>query len=179
MELEVAMIYARALYGAATDNGCAAEIRDEILQIDHIFRDETDFQKVMANPAISVVKKRDMLKNVFKGRIHRELLNFMYVLVDKGRFYGLHKMIKFYYDLDDEARGEGYGIVYSVCPLDETQIGRFEDEVSKLFRKKIHLNNKIEKKLIGGVRLLVEGKFLDASMAGRLDQIAEKIGVFG
>ena len=63
MELEVAMIYARALYGAATDNGCAAEIRDEILQIDHIFRDETDFQKVMANPAISVVKKRDMLKN--------------------------------------------------------------------------------------------------------------------
>ena len=172
-------IYARALYGAATDNGCAAEIRDEILQIDHIFRDETDFQKVMANPAISVVKKRDMLKNVFEGRIHRELLNFMYVLVDKGRFYGLHKMIKFYYDLDDEARGEGYGIVYSVCPLDEKQIGRFEDEVSKLFRKKIHLNNKIEKKLIGGVRLLVEGKFLDASMAGRLDQIAEKIGVFG
>ena len=69
MELEVAMIYARALYGAATDNGCAAEIRDEILQIDHIFRDETDFQKVMANPAISVVKKRDMLKNVFEGRI--------------------------------------------------------------------------------------------------------------
>ena len=113
------------------------------------------------------------------GAGQRELLNFMYVLVDKGRFYGLHKMIKFYYDLDDEARGEGYGIVYSVCPLDEKQIGRFEDEVSKLFRKKIHLNNKIEKKLIGGVRLLVEGKILDASMAGRLDQIAEKIGVFG
>ena len=177
MELEVAMTYARALYGAATDNGHTKEIRDEILRIDHIFREETDFMKIMANPAVSVVKKRNMLKKVFEERVHEEVLNFMYILVDKGRFYGLHKMIKFYYDLDDEARGEGYGIVYSVYPLEAGQLSKFEEEVSKLFHKKIHLNNKIEKKLMGGVKLLVEGKILDASVKGRLNKVAQKIGV--
>jgi len=175
MELEVAMIYARALYTAAVENKCVQEIRDELLEVDHIFRGEKDFQRVLVNPAISSAKKREMVESVFKGKIRKELLNFLYILVDKGRLYGLHKMAKFYYDLDDEARGEGYGVVYSVYPLNTGQMEKLEDEAGKLFKKKIHLNNKIDKKIIGGVKLLVEGKIIDATIQKKLNRINRSI----
>lgn len=175
MELEVAMIYARALYTAAEENNCVEEIREEILEVDHIFRREKDFQRVLVNPAISAIKKREMVSSVFEGKIRQELLNFLYILVDKGRLYGLHKMAKYYYDLDDEARGEGYGVVYSMYPLENRQLEKLEIETSKLFRKKIHLNNKIDKKIMGGVRLLVEGKIIDATIQKKLNQITQRI----
>ena len=84
-------------------------------------------------------------------------------------------MAKFYYDLDDEARGEGYGVVYSVYPLNTGQMEKLEDETGKLFKKKIHLNNKIDKKIIGGVKLLVEGKIIDATIQKKLNRINRSI----
>ena len=60
-------------------------------------------------------------------------------------------------------------------PLNTGQIEKLEDETGKLFKKKIHLNNKIDKKIIGGVKLLVEGKIIDATIQKKLNRINRSI----
>ena len=56
--------------------------------------------------------------------ICEEFLNFLYVLIDKGRTMHLAKIIKVYKSLMEKEEGYSYGTVYSVVPLDKKRIER-------------------------------------------------------
>ena len=178
MEIEVAMVYAEALYGAAKDLGEVEEIRDEITQIDQILRKSRDFSELFLNPAMSAAEKQNILKHVFDGRVQKEVLNFMYILVDKGRTTGFHEMVRQYCRLMDDAEGISEGVIYSAYPVTDEQLQKFEAETSRLFRRKVHLKNRVDKSLLGGVRLFVDGKMIDASAQHKLEQMANEIRVY-
>ena len=105
MEIEVAMVYAEALYGAAKDLGEVEEIRDEITQIDQILRKSRDFSELFLNPAISAAEKKNILKNVFDGRVQKEVLNFLVFWSTKAGLTGFHSIVRQYGKLMDEAEG--------------------------------------------------------------------------
>lgn len=178
MELEVAMVYAEALYGAAKDSGHVNEVREELTQIDDAIRGNDEFREVFMNPGISVADKKEILKNVFEGKVLDETMNFLYILVDKHRMYGFHDMVRQYRTLMDKAEGIGEGIIYSAFPLTEEQHRKFEKETGRLFQKTIHLENRVDKKLLGGVRLFVDGKMIDASAQRKLEELANKIKIY-
>lgn len=175
MELEVAMTYARALYDAAKDLGHVEEVQDEIIALDKIFRQEKDLKYILDNPAFSRAKKKDSMISIFKGRVHDEVLNFLCILIDKNRYAGFHNIVQEYRKIWDEEQGKGFGLIYSVVPLTEEQIRRFEEQAGQLLRKNIKLRNEVDPSLIGGVRLFVEGKIIDASLEKKLQHMAARI----
>ncbi len=87
------------------------------------------------------------------------------------------KMIKSYRKLMDKEEGVSYGKVYSVIPLTDEQISGLEKDASKLFRMNVKLANEIDPSLIGGVKLLVEGKLIDASIRKRFDDLSSQINL--
>lgn len=175
MELGISMIYAEALYEAAKDLGHVDEVRSELEQIAEITRGEEDFRRTLLNPAVSAANKKAMIRNIFGGRVQEEVVSFLCLLIDKGRIYGFHSIVRQYGKLVDEAKGMADGIVYSAVPIADAQIRKLEEDASRLMGKQIHLRNKVDKTLIGGVRVFVEGKLIDASFRTRLDRIAEEI----
>ncbi len=175
MELEVAMIYAEGLYQAAKENNVVDEVRDEITQIDIILKGEKEFGEILMNPALHRCDKKKIINKIFQGRVHDEVLNFMYVLIDKGRTYGFHNMVREYNSIVDSAGGVGNGVIYSAFPITDEQKKKFEREAGLLLRKKICLRNKVDSSLIGGVKLFVDGKVIDISMKSRLEEMSGKI----
>ena len=59
-------------------------------------------------------------------------------------------------------------------PLSDEQMKKFEEDAGKLLSKKVKLHNEIDKTIIGGVRLLVDGKQIDASLRSRLDELRRR-----
>jgi ATP synthase F1 delta subunit len=175
MELEAAMIYANALYGAASDLDHVSEVREEIVEISRLTRDEAEFSKLLTNPGMPKEKKKAMLQAVFGGKVHTEVMNFLFILVDKGRIHGFHTMVREYCKIDDEMHTASDGVIYSAVKLSDAQIAKFEKEAGKLLRKKVTLHNEIDPKLIGGIKLFVDGKVVDASLASRLEALNDKI----
>jgi ATP synthase F1 delta subunit len=175
MELEAAMIYANALYGAASDLGHVSEVREEITEISRLTRDEEEFSKMLTNPGMPKDKKKEMLKAVFGGKVHQEVMNFLCILVDKGRIHGFHTMVRQYCKIDDEMHASSDGVIYSAAKLSDKQMAKFEEEAGKLLRKKVTLRNKVDPRLIGGIKLFVDGKVVDASLASRLEALNDKI----
>lgn len=175
MELEVAMVYGNALYSAAKETDQVDEIRDEIVQLDDIFGKETQFYELLTNPAVSNVTKKDMLDKVFKGRVSQEVMSFLYILVDKGRFFYYHKIVKEYCKILNDERSVGVGVAYSASPLTKAQMDKFAAESGKLLNKKVELRNEIDSSLIGGVKIFVDGKVIDASLKSRLEKLADRI----
>ncbi|MDO4196704.1 MAG: ATP synthase F1 subunit delta [Prevotellaceae bacterium] len=174
-ELTVDRTYGTALFEAAGDLGIKDEILEETVGLMELFEKEPDLATFMKYPSIPAREKKEVIKNIFEGRIDDVFLNFLYVLVDKGRTTHLQGILKMYIKLIDEEAGFTNGIVYSVVPLGEDKIKELEEETSKLLRKNVKLTNELDTDLIGGVKILAEGKLIDLSYRKRLEDLGNQI----
>ncbi|MCI8647303.1 MAG: ATP synthase F1 subunit delta [Firmicutes bacterium] len=174
-ELTIDRTYGSALYQAAREVDKKDLILDEACQVLTIFEQEPDLYTFVNYPAISVKEKKTVLKNVFEGQICQELLNLLYVLVDKGRTYHFPKIVKAYQEMVNHEEGFSYGTVYSVQPLKPEQIEKLEAETASLLQQNVRLENKLDKRLIGGVKILVDGRIIDASIRKRFEDLGSKL----
>ena len=176
-ELTVDMTYGTALYEAASEQGKTEQIREEAQGILDIMDQEPELRAFVNYPAISAEEKKNALRTIFEGKICDELMNFLYVLVDKRRMGQLDRIIRVYGDLLDHEEGVAYGTVYSAVPLDEKRIAQIEEETSKLLQENIRLNNEVDPSIMAGIKVLAEGKVIDASFRKRLDELASQMNL--
>ena len=76
-ELTVDRVYGEALYQVATELGKTEDILEEGLAICDIMDLEPDLERLMVNPTIAADVKKEILTNIFEGRISEELLNLL------------------------------------------------------------------------------------------------------
>ncbi len=174
-ELTIGTTYGTALLQAARETGKCDLILEEARQILDILEREPEFYGFINYPAISAAEKKAVIKNVFSGQICQELLNLLYIVVDKGRTYHLPKIFKAYEDMLHHEEGVSYGTIYSVESLKPQQLEKLEAETSRLLRETVKLENKLDPKLIGGVKILVDGRIIDASIRKRFEDLGSKI----
>lgn len=174
-ELTVYKTYGTALFEAAGELGIRSQVSEEAAGILDVFHAEPDLVSLINFPTISAEEKKTVLERVFSGRICEALLNFLYVLVDKRRIGSFEGIIKVYNRLVDHEEGISYGTVYSVEPLSEAHLQDVESDISKLLQANVKLINEIDPKLIGGVKVMVEGKLIDASIRKKFDDLESQI----
>lgn len=171
----VAATYARALFEAAKDVGKIDLINEEMQELVEILDGDHEFKEVVESPVISIRRKKKMLEAIFEGRLEEETLNFLYILLDKGRIHHFDLIAKTY--KEEVSRYEGYasGTILTATALEEEQLAHFEEQTSKLFRKKVRLHNEIDPSIIGGVKIFLEGKIIDATVKQQLDSMLRNI----
>lgn len=174
-ELTIETTYGSALLQAARDRGKTEIIREEASQVLEIFNGNSDLSAVINYPGISAEEKKEILKNIFEGRICAELLNLLYILVDKGRAHYFPQIVKAYKEMINREEGYAYGTIFSVKPLKKEQLEKFEEETAKLLRCKVRLENELDPKILGGVKILVEGKMIDASIRKRFRDLENNL----
>lgn len=172
-ELTIDKVYARALFQVAQETNKEQQILSEVKDIVDILKRELDFKKFVNSPIISVQSKKEVLEKVFKDQISEELMNFLFILVDKGRTKHFEKIAKTLLHISREKEGMSAGIIYSVEPLSALNLEKFEGETGKLLRTKVQLENQIDKSLVGGIKILIDGKIIDASIKKRLENIGD------
>ena len=138
-ELAVDLTYGTALVEAAREVGKENQILEEAQAVVQLIEDEPDLHQFINYPGVSADEKKEVLKNIFEGRICEELLNFLYILVDKRRTMNFGRIIKVYKSLIEKEEGVSYGTVYSVVKLSDERIAELEEQTSKLLQMKVKL----------------------------------------
>ena len=173
--LTVDNVYGKALFDAAKERGKAALIGEEYIAVSKVFTDNPLLKKLLLIPTISNPAKRDVVKKVFGGHISEELLNFIFILIDKRRIGAWNDIGSFYEKLVLDNDGKTKGILYSALPLDEKRAKAFEAKTGSAIGKEVRLENRVDSSLIGGVRIYVDGKLIDASIKTRLNNMKKRI----
>ena len=171
-ELNVDIIYGHALYLAATELNKVHPILKEGKELLEVLDKEQDFSAFINTPVIPANEKKEVIKRVFENRLSPEMINFLFVLVDKGRTRNLCGIIKAYDKEMNDKDGFAKGKVFSVVPLKEDQLLSLEKETGKLLSRNVKLTNVLDEKLIGGIKILIEGKIIDASIRSRLESLS-------
>ena len=175
MESMIAVTYAQALFSAAKERKKTKKIRDELLYVNELFHNETDFYDDLCRADITVIRKRAMIEHVLGGNIGEEVMSLLDILLDAGRIPYFNDMVKEYLDLTDIIKEVKSNVIYSAKPLSDEQIENFEKKISEHFHEDIKLSNEVEPEILGGVKVFVKGKMYDASLSENLNDLKSTI----
>lgn len=166
-----AAIYGQALYELARDEGAAEAIGAELKLLQAAFSQEPDFLRLLSSPNLSKAERIAIIDESFHGRIHSYVLNFMKLLVEKGHMRAFCACCDVYRAACNEENGVLPVCVTSARALTAEQNTRLAERLAALTGKRIELENRVDERCMGGLRIDYDGRRLDDTLLHRLERL--------
>lgn len=163
----LSVLYAGALFDIAKEKGVIDEFLDQAILIRECLKDR-DCQLVLNHPQISASEKHKFFENAFSGKIHDDLLGFLYLVADKNREAGLIPALTKLIARIEKHKGKVTAKVMSASPYDEYQVNSLKAMLSRKLGKDVELDMKIDSSVIGGPYIFVDGNHIDWTVKKRL-----------
>lgn len=171
----VGKTYAVALFDAASDLDKINDFNNELSFLRSVFDDEKELINLLSHPRIKKDEKKDLISRIFKGKISLELINLLYILVDKRRESYILDIVKEYKKLFNEYKNIVKVVAMTALPMEEDSKNRLVESLGKKLNKTVELTNEIDPSVIGGILLKIEDKIIDGTLKGQLDSISKVI----
>lgn len=143
--------YAKALILIAQEKNLLKVFEDELDGIVSVFKSVPVLKKLFLAPDVNSSQKKEIISKVFSNNINIELLNFMYVLINKKREQFLEGIAEGYKHLKNRLLKFGEVKVITAENLDiETQraLGK---QLELVYKSNLILNFEVDPAIVGGV----------------------------
>jgi F-type H+-transporting ATPase subunit delta len=171
---EAARVYAEALFDVAKEKGKLDAIRDELAQFADALDRDRDLQVFFFSPYFSSAEKVAGLKRAVSGA-DPELLNFLELLIEKGRMQEVFRMRRQFDELWKQENRRIDVTVTSAVELDRAVVEKVGEEIERQTGRKVELASRVDDEIIGGIVLQVGNMVLDASIRSRLDKLRKSV----
>ena len=128
-------------------------------------------------PGLSNNRRADMIASVCGEHITLSGRNFLQTLADNGRLLLLVDIAALYEVYRAEAEGVVEASVLSAQALNDTQRANIITALSARLGVRVTLNCEVDAALIGGAVVRAGDLVIDGSVRGRLDRLAQQLGV--
>jgi len=176
-------VYAASLFELAEEDGGLPNCETvglELGQVAAAAAAEPAFQEFLRSPVVSMVDKEKTLRRIFgDGAVSDLMLRFMLVLNKKNRLDQIVGIHEAYTERLWERTGRIEVEVYSAEPLDEKMAEVVRRRIGESLGKEAVLRNTVDANLIGGLKLRVGDRMIDATVATRLGKIRESLHTRG
>jgi F-type H+-transporting ATPase subunit delta len=168
----VARRYATAVFSLAQDSKATEAVGRDLREIGAaIFSDDT-VRRFFISPVIDRGEKAKALTTAFEPRVGTIALHTLLLLVRKRREALLGAIVEEYEKLLlAESRREPLEIA-SARPLEKAELDAIVARLSRKFGKSFEVTEKVEPEILGGVRITMGDRYVDGSIAGRLDELS-------
>ncbi len=164
-------VYGQALYDLAKAENLSGQILRELEVLHRSFEAEPDFLRLLSAPGISKEERCQVLEASFRGRVHDYLLNFLKILTEKGYIRQFDHCCEAYREQYNRDNGILPVTAVTAVPLTAQQSEKLRKKLGSLTGKEIHLLNRVQPGVLGGIRLDYDGKRLDDTLAHRLADV--------
>lgn len=172
----ISKTYGDALFTLSVEENKTDEFIEEITQLLAVLEQEEDFSKLMNHPRVSVEEKVNLVKEIFTGRISRELVGFLTLVVTKGRYAEIQNILQYF--LDSAKEFKGIGVAYVSTPL-ELSAGQKAAVEQKLLAttnyQKMEMNYLVDESLIGGMQIRIKDRVVDSSIRTKIAKMQQDL----
>ncbi|OGI06470.1 MAG: ATP synthase F1 subunit delta [Candidatus Melainabacteria bacterium RIFCSPLOWO2_02_FULL_35_15] len=129
------------------------------------------------SPGISKDEKKEFIKKMFSGKINEKILNLLFLLIDNKRFNILSEIQNQLSKLVNKSRGTTVAEVYSAVDIDSNTMEKLKQSIANTIghNEKVEVESKVERSLIGGIKIKINDLVYDGSIKGRLEALKEKL----
>lgn len=167
--------YVKSLLDLAVEKNALEEVHSDMLLFSEVAAASRPFTLLLQNPVIKHDKKLEILKRIFKGKVHSLTMSFFDIITRKNREPILLSIAQEFHNAYNAHKGIGKATVTTAIPLDPAIRAEFEGLVRHYSdKKKIELIEKVDPALIGGFVLNVGDRQVDASIRSKIKTLQVK-----
>lgn len=167
--------YATALFMLSLENDSLDEFAADLATVKSVFEENPEYELLLSSPAIKKSERTEIINAAFGGSIDECIINFINVLCDHNKLSAIYDCIKDFMALKKSAENCITAHIYTAVPLTETQKEKLKYKLQKKFHSTVIIKTAVDKSIIGGIKIEVDGKIIDGSIKEQLSDIKEVI----
>ena len=165
--------YALALADSFKDSH--SDMLSQLGQVKETIASSSDLALVMGNTSVSLSAKTGIIEDIFRDKIDNRLLNFLKLLVEKGRFCLIDEIYSSCCEIINEQENKKFVEVVSAVELNEN----YKTKISNIME--IKLNSTVvpkwtvDESIIAGLIFKYDDKIVDTSLKSKLENLSNSI----
>ncbi len=167
----IARPYAEAAFKLARERNALAQWSQMLEFIDVVVRDE-HVARAIGNPNVSRAQLESLLLGVLGDSVDGAARNFVQLLVQNGRLTIVPEIRSLYERLKLEHEDLLEAQIHSAYAMDDAQVAQIITRLENKYQRKVRAQVSVDPELIGGVRIVVGDKVMDATVRGRLEAMS-------
>lgn len=169
-----AAAYATALLELATENGSAKEVYEQCAELERALSADRTLLSFFTSPNLTVAEREGGIDKVLP-QTDRLLRNTIKLLCAKGEGAELPAVLRLVREQYQTERGLLPVQAVTAVPLSEGQSAKLRAALAAETGKTILLENLVDPTVLGGVRLMMDGKRLDGTVQARLAAMKQRL----
>jgi F-type H+-transporting ATPase subunit delta len=172
--LRLTETYSQALFGLASEAGLIDAVQDDLLPVLIMLDREPDFDRVLLSPYCAAPEKLALIRKVLSDRVTDLTMEFLGVVVKRGRTRLLRSIVRRYGQLWDQHHGlTDVGITLAE-PADDGEAARLAQDVAAAIGGPVRLKVDVDPTILGGAIIRYDGNRVDNTLKGRLDRAVKQ-----
>ena len=172
----ISVRYARALFQLAQEQGCEEAVYDGLTRFTHNYLLAiAQFNEVLSDPIVAREEKVKLVEMAMGEPMHDTLKQFIAFVADQKREDKMIFIAMKYMEMYREKHNILSTQVTTATELSEASYDKIKAYIKETFGADAEMDVKIDPSLIGGFILDIENTRMDASVAGQLNTLKNKL----
>lgn len=172
---EVSNEYAKALFMLAAETGNGKEYKEALGTVLEVFEDNPMYPEFLSTFAIPLEERLNALEAAFLDRVPRDVLSFLKLLCEKRHIGEFAECVEDYSAMYDEICEVSNAKVTSAVELSERERASLKEKLEKMSGHKTLIEYIVDKSIIGGLIVEMDGKIMDSSLRKHLKDVKDVI----
>lgn len=169
---EEVAVFASVLFDAANEAGgqeAVLDVREQMGEIIRLMRADMNLEMALNSSEYTAEQRKGLVESVFAD-CHPALREVLAVMAERGQADLLSRVYTDYGTLVGERLGLVVVDVTTAVPLDDKLRQLITEKAEADLGKKAVLRERIDKSILGGIIMSVDGNYIDASMISQLNR---------
>ena len=161
--------YSRALFEVSKEANELDKVENDIKNFQLVFNSSIDIKNFIKNPTQSIRQQNNFI-NLLSDKLgfSKNLKNFFLLLIEKRRIFFVKKISESFLRLCSKRRGEIKATLISSKELSQLEIDKIGKDLSETMGSVLKFDFKVDKELIGGLKLQLGSFMIDTSIKNKL-----------
>ena len=172
---EHARVYGGSLYDLAVEEKLSEAIKEQLLVIKQLFRENPDYIRLLSEPSIKKDERTKLIEDAFGEKAERYLVSFLKLLCERGLLNEYEGCCDEYIRRFNADHNIAEAVVTSAVALNESQLTALRGKLERTSGKKVSIVQKIDPSVLAGLKVELEGIEMDGTASGKLSDISKKL----
>ena len=161
--------YSRALFEVSRDSDDLDKVENDIKNFKLIYDKNLEVRNFIKDPS-QIITEQNKLVNLISDKLNfsKNVQKFLLLLIEKRRIFFVNKIIESFLRLCSQKRGEIKASLISSKELSQTELNEISTDLSKSMGSTLKFDYKVDKELIGGLKLQLGSIMIDTSIRNKL-----------
>jgi F-type H+-transporting ATPase subunit delta len=172
----IARRYAKGLFSVGVKDGKYRDYLDQLDETLIVLKKAPKLDRALIMPLLEMEKRKEILADLTGALgLSATLSALLSLLLERNRMNYLPMIRAAYEEMANNREGVVKGVGYSAYPLSDKAKVRIEEALGEKLNKKVLLDIREDKGLIGGIKVVIGGLRIDGSVKRQLEILNESM----